>query len=151
MRVLGNMIDAEGFDYLSSQDVLAELEAKGSCQPDNNLQSATSGEPLLVKAGIERIADLPIYAADAIVRRAGSLQHTVDSWNSAIRLNSKTAGSVGLEDGLQASIACDDSEKVSARVIIDERVSDDSVWFPAAVAGAEKLSRLFGEVTLDKG
>ncbi len=151
MRVLGNMIDAEGFDYLSSQDVLAELEAKGSCQPDNSLQSATSGEPLLVKAGIERIADLPIYAADAIVRRAGSLQHTVDSWNSAIRLNSKTAGSVGLEDGLQASIACDDSEKVSARVIIDERVSDDSVWFPAAVAGAEKLSRLFGEVTLDKG
>ena len=42
-------------------------------------------------------------------------------------------------------------QKVSAKIVVDERVSDDAVWFPAAVSGAEKLSRLFGEVTLDKG
>ena len=151
LRVLGNMTGVDGFEYLSSQDVLAELEAIGSCQPDNSLQSATSGEPQLVKAGLERIADVPIYAADAIVRRSSALQHTVDSWKSEIRINSKTASSVGLEDGISASLGCDENEKITARVIIDERVSDDSVWYPAAVSGAEKLSRLFGEITLDKG
>ena len=151
LRVLGNMIGADGFDYLSTQDVLAELEATGSCQPDNSLQSETSGEPVLVKTALERIADLPIYSADAIVRRSGSLQHTVDSWKSEIRINAKTASAVGLEDGISASMACDENEKVTAKVVIDERVSDDAVWFPAAISGAEKLSRLFGEVTLDKG
>jgi len=151
LRVLGNMTNLEGFEYVTSQDVLDELTDGFKSAPDNSLQADTAGEAELQASGLERIADVPIYAADAIVRRSSVLQHTADAWKAGIRISRSTADEAGLSVGDQAVLTCAEGETAQAEIITDDRVTDGAVWYPAAVPGAEKLSRLFGEVTLTKG
>ncbi len=73
LRVLGNQLALEGFDYESSADVLAELrELAGAASYDGRLATGRERKP-------ERRGDtthLPIYGADALVRRAPALQKT---------------------------------------------------------------------------
>ena len=151
LRVLGNMTGQQDFEYLSSQQVLDELTARFEIKPDNTLKAKTSGDVSLKSGSLERVADVPIYATDAIVRRSRALQHTADSWKAAIRMNAATASSAGLSAGDQAVLSCKQGEMIQAEVVIDDQVIDGTVWYPAAIPGSEKLSRLFGEITLTKG
>jgi NADH-quinone oxidoreductase subunit G len=151
LRVLGNMSGVDGFEYQSSQDVLDELTASFESKPDNTLAADTTGEATLSSASLERVADLPLYASDSIVRRANALQHTADAWNGAVRINASTAKSYSLSDGDSALLSTGGGESVELKVVIDERVTDGTAWYPAAVNGSENLSRLFGEITLTKG
>ena len=150
LRVLGNLTGAEGFEYQSSQDVLDELTGAFESKPDNTLQAETSGDAVLTASVLERVADVPLYATDSIVRRSNALQHTTDAWNGAVRINAVTAQSNGLSEGDAASLSAAEGESVQLKVVIDDRVADGAAWYPAAVNGSENLSRLFGEVTLTK-
>jgi NADH-quinone oxidoreductase subunit G len=72
LRVLGNLLALQGFDYDSSEEVRDELRELVGDRPGR------VGLPLrLIGAGGEAsVSDVPIYAIDAIVRRAPSLQAT---------------------------------------------------------------------------
>ena len=76
LRVLGNLIDAVGFDYQSCADVLAELqELIGTVDPDNNYRG--SFQPALTPAApFDDSGQVGIYAVDALVRRSVPLQQT---------------------------------------------------------------------------
>src|SRR5690606_15992885 len=75
LRVLGNLLELDGFDYDASETIRNEIiganaPAEANLQPRlNNIGKAL---PQVVKAGsaaaLERVADVPIYATDAIVR-----------------------------------------------------------------------------------
>jgi NADH-quinone oxidoreductase subunit G len=81
LRVLGNLLNLPRFEYLSSEEILAELRAaceglapavyagSHSVQPPGN--GARLAPPVTV-------ADVPMYQVDALVRRAVSLQRTRD-------------------------------------------------------------------------
>lgn len=151
LRVLGNLTGLDGFDYQSSTDVLNEVADGFSASPDNSLQAAVSGDAVLAASALQRVSDLPVYAADAIVRRAGSLQHTTDAWQPGIRISAVTADTLALNDSDMARLCETEGEVIEAQIVIDNRVCDGGVWYPAGVPGSEKFSRLFGEVTLTKG
>ncbi|HET6628904.1 MAG TPA: NADH-quinone oxidoreductase subunit NuoG [Woeseiaceae bacterium] len=79
LRVLGNLLDAEGFDYVSSEDVRDELKAAlGDVSPDN----ACTGTKPLPHGDTENgdsphfpcPLDVPMYRVDALVRRSLPLQ-----------------------------------------------------------------------------
>jgi NADH-quinone oxidoreductase subunit G len=81
LRVLGNLLNLPRFEYLSSEEVLAELReaceglapapigGRHAVQPPGN--GARLTPPVTV-------ADVPMYQVDALVRRAASLQRTRD-------------------------------------------------------------------------
>jgi NADH-quinone oxidoreductase subunit G len=72
LRVLGNLLNLPGFDYLSSEDVRDELKAQlGEVQPDNSYAVGA-----LQGAAVGTARDVGIYATDAIVRRSSALQQT---------------------------------------------------------------------------
>ena len=74
LRVLGNLLNLDGFDYLTSEAVRDELKAQlGDVVPDNAYKVTGSVERAIATAAD---ADVPIYAVDAIVRRAVALQLT---------------------------------------------------------------------------
>ena len=78
LRVLGNLVEAPNFDYVSSEDVRDELlAALGQATPDNNY----AGNGSLPKPNGEDSPaaeiDTPLYSVDNIVRRARALQLTV--------------------------------------------------------------------------
>ena len=77
LRVLGNLVEAEGFDYLTSEDVRDEMAAQlGDIEP-----AAYSGKTKPAKLNGEddpgAEIDVPIYSVDGLVRRAAALQLTV--------------------------------------------------------------------------
>ncbi len=77
LRVLGNLVDAEGFEYLSSEDVRDELKAAlGDVSPDN-AYAGTAPLPRPRDDGADG-ADVPMYQVDALVRRSVPLQLTRD-------------------------------------------------------------------------
>ena len=83
LRVLGNMMKAEGFDYESSQDVLTEIFGgpAPAFLPADRLNNACSAP---THAGVGQApCTAGIYQLDGIVRRASSLQMTADARASA--------------------------------------------------------------------
>ncbi len=73
LRVLGNLLDVPGFNFETSQEVLAKLQA----QP-MTLSNALRAEVRLGGTVTEPVV-APIYQLDGIVRRAASLQQTADA------------------------------------------------------------------------
>ena len=82
LRVLGNLMDLAGFDYLSSEDVREEL--RKLCG-ETVLASYKGGHRVtqLRAAGGAAVIDVPMYQTDALVRRAPSLQKTREGRSAA--------------------------------------------------------------------
>jgi NADH-quinone oxidoreductase subunit G len=79
LRVLGNMLDLPGFDFESSQEVLAKaIKIEADMVPATQLSNATKATIRLDVAAAEP-ASAAIYQLDSIVRRAPSLQLTMDA------------------------------------------------------------------------
>ncbi len=79
LRVLGNLTDADGFDYVTSEDVLAEFK---SVLGDVNAGSYEAGGKLPKANGADSPADeidAPLYSVDSLVRRASALQQTLSA------------------------------------------------------------------------
>jgi NADH-quinone oxidoreductase subunit G len=77
LRVIGNLLDAPGFEYVTSEEVLAELrEQLGDVQPDNAYAGTVAiARPNGADAPADDV-DIPIYSIDPVVRRARALQLT---------------------------------------------------------------------------
>jgi NADH-quinone oxidoreductase subunit G len=81
LRVLGNELELPNCEYRSPSDVSAELERElesaRDLQPTDTLYKgsfAPTARPVAI-AGVN--LEVPIYAVDALVRRAAPLQETV--------------------------------------------------------------------------
>jgi NADH-quinone oxidoreductase subunit G len=83
LRVLGNLTDADGFEYVTSEDVLSEFRSVlgdvdwGSYAPTDSI-AKPHGEDLPADE-----IDTPIYSVDALVRRAPALQQTLSAKRAA--------------------------------------------------------------------
>ena len=77
LRVLGNLIDAPDFEYVTSEDVLAEARAAiGDVAPDIGFSGKSAKGKLNGEDAPSREIDTPIYSIDGLVRRAAALQQT---------------------------------------------------------------------------
>jgi NADH-quinone oxidoreductase subunit G len=82
LRVLGNLLDLEGFDYLTSESVRDELRSRlGEIQPDNRYGGTSVLRRREDDSAQEAAADIdvPMYEVDAVVRRAVALQLTPEA------------------------------------------------------------------------
>ena len=77
LRVLGNLLDLEGFDYLTSEAVRDEVKAQvENVRPDNAYRGTRA---LSRPSGGDASPDVPMYDVDALVRRAVALQLTPEA------------------------------------------------------------------------
>jgi NADH-quinone oxidoreductase subunit G len=73
LRVLGNLANVPQFDYQSSEEVREELRALCGAIPATSYQGSHAAA---AGAGDARVVDVPMYAVDAVLRRAPSLQRS---------------------------------------------------------------------------
>lgn len=150
LRVLGNMFDIEGFEFMSSEEVLTECRlAIGDVTPDN------SGEATAIAAPgsdgeLMRISDVSLYNIDGLVRRASSLQQSADAREADARMNAAQAQQLGL-NGSKRILVKQGGDWLSLPLTVDDSIPDNCILVPAAVADSAGLGRLFGaiEVQLD--
>jgi NADH-quinone oxidoreductase subunit G len=81
MRVLGNLLNLQGFDYTSSDQITDEVRKQLEAAPAFALKtSARTLQSKLALAGTDSASrDVPIYAVDALVRRSSALQATSEA------------------------------------------------------------------------
>jgi NADH-quinone oxidoreductase subunit G len=150
LRVLGNLMGVPDFDFASAEEVRAELLGKvdlatqlsNGIAESSQLEKATSGT-----IGIQRIADVPIYFADALVRRAQSLQRTPDAAVPVASMPGALLVKIGLRQGDRVNIATSGGEAV-LEVRRDDRVPQDCVRIPAAHPLTSALGPMFDQVEL---
>ncbi len=150
LRVLGNLLDLDGFDQESAAEVLEQARERiGEARPDNGGCGLDVTDTRLGGGGLQRIGEVPLYGVDPLVRRAPALQKTRDALGAAIRISPALAGRLGLGEGDSARVT-QEGRSVTLPVILEEGVPDGCVRLPAAVDGSEMLGGQFGEVTLEK-
>jgi NADH-quinone oxidoreductase subunit G len=151
LRVLGNLLKLDGFDYESSEAVRGEVlggKPEFVAGLDNALTVAVSiatGNGV----GLERVADVPIYSADPLTRRAPSLQQTKDAAAPAARMNAATLAKVGVAAGEQVRLRAGDGEAVLAAAL-DAGVPDNCVRVAAAHASTSNLGAATGAVSVER-
>ena len=83
LRVLGNLVDADGFDYVTSEDVLAECRTQvGDVEARAYKASGKSAKVNGEDSPADEI-DVPLYSVDGLVRRATALQRTTEARRAA--------------------------------------------------------------------
>ncbi len=149
LRVLGNLLELEGFDSISSEQVRDALsEQLGEVKLDNTAcgDAVTPASPT---TGLERMASLPPYAVDNIVRRAESLQLTPDGQMVLLRLNPDDADALSLADGDRAAVM-QGSHSVTLEVLVDARVAKGTAVVPQAVEATRALGAPSGTLQVRK-
>ncbi len=148
LRVLGNLLDIQGFDYNSSEEILSELKASHAGELKVASLGAAKGKIRSAVTGLIRVGETPIYAADALVRRAVSLQKTKDARDTTVaRANSSVASNAGLADGDMVAVIQGEG-RAEMVLKVDAHIPDGCVWVPAGVPGSESLGDQFGELSL---
>jgi len=139
LRVLGNLLELSGFDYESSEAVAAEVLQ--GCGPDR-LSNAVAMPAAITPArsGVERIAPVPIYATDSLVRRAPALQSTTDAKPALLQVGLDLWESLGLHSGdlLQVTQGGGSAE---LPVTLDASLAPRTVRIPAGLPETSALGR----------
>ncbi len=162
LRVLGNLLELKGFDFETSEDVRAQALGDVSTLPgrlDNRAamasaqgtssQSTSSQGTSAAANGLERIADVPIYTTDAIVRRAASLQLTADAQMPVASLPPALWAQLGLTQGAKVMVTQGGAHVVlPARM--DTTLAPTAVRVPAGHSHTAALGPMFGSLTVEK-
>jgi NADH-quinone oxidoreductase subunit G len=130
LRVLGNLLNLEGFEFMSSEDVRDELRsACQNVQLSSNIASVDVAVPKPVDDhGMQRLGGVAMFAVDALVRRSASLQETADAQAAKnVRLHPEEIQRLGLAIGGMVEVSSG-MNKVHMAVQADENLPVGCAW-----------------------
>ena len=154
LRVLGNLLALDGFAHESSEQVRDEAIGPAAGLAERiaaRLSNASDGvaERQSIAAGLERIADVPIYSTDSLVRRSLPLQATADAMAPAVGIGSGLWTELGLQAGSRVRVRQGEASAVlPAR--LDPSLADGVVRIAAGHPDTATLGPMFGPVTVEK-
>jgi NADH-quinone oxidoreductase subunit G len=139
-----------GFEHDTSETVLAEALGdvnKLAARLDNTTSAAIA--LVGVPEGLQRLADLPIYAADPLVRRAAALQATADAKAPTAGLPTALWQQLGLQPGDKVRV----SQGAATAVLParhDATLAGGTVRVPAGHVDTASLGAAFGDIAVEK-
>ena len=150
LRVLANLLDQKDFDYMSSEEVRNELrtqceniELNNAASADISIEVGSAGDELM------RCGDVPMYAGDALLRRATSLQKASDAQTLCLRINSDEAARLAVTEDEMVSVTQGDAS-MQMDLVIDDSIPDGSAWIPMSVKGTDQLADAFAAIKVEK-
>jgi NADH-quinone oxidoreductase subunit G len=152
LRVLGGLVGLDGFLFNMPEEVLGEALSESYCtRLDNKATSTTIANGNLAPLnGLERLADVNIYAGDQIVRRSPALQHTRDAKRgNQVGLSQKMFVELGLNEGDSVRIT-QDSQSIDMPATLEVNLAPGAVRISAGTVASAKLGSMFGPVTVSK-
>ncbi|KOR19279.1 NADH-quinone oxidoreductase subunit NuoG [Burkholderia cenocepacia] len=153
LRVLGSLLGLPNFEYETAEDV--RLAALGDAGVAGRLSNQTSVAPARAAAnaangGFERLADVPIYHADALVRRAGALHLTAAAKAAnAAALPAALFDKLGLKEGDAVRVR-QGERAVQLPAVRDANLAETVVRVSAATPAGAALGSLSGELVVEK-
>ena len=152
LRVLGGLLALDGFLFNAPEEVLGEALDDGYCNRLNNKSSssAIANGNLAPFNGLERLADVNIYAGDQIVRRSSALQLTRDAKRgNQVGLNTNTFNELSLKEG-DAVRVTQGALSVDMPATLEANLAPGTIRLSAGTMASAKLGSMFGPVTVNK-
>ena len=151
LRVLGNLLNISGFAYDSSEGVRDEVLGNSdvSSRLNNNLQGFSLHIEPASTSGLQRIAEVPIYAADAIVRRAVALQKTRDAAVPQVSMHSEELAKLGAQPGDQVKVS-QGQGSVSLTATADDKLPRGAARVAAGHPATMELGAMFGTIKVER-
>jgi NADH-quinone oxidoreductase subunit G len=147
LRVLGSLLGLPGFEFDSLAAVRAACLGNGDVAARlSNRVGAVSLPASASVPGIQRIADVPAYFADPLVRRSPPLQETRQARPPTARMNARTLEKLGLRAGQPVLV----EGKAKLEAALDAGVPDDCVRIAAAHPSSADAGPMFGALRLEK-
>ncbi len=147
LRVLANLLEVDGFDFISIDEVHTELQTQTSSAIQHEFKWQLPASVEVAVSGVERIGYLPIYSVDSLVRRSQALQATHDAVNNSVIVNTALAKEQGLkQDGAVAIVQ--NGKTITLPVIVDDGVADGSVLVPVAIKETTSLTDGYGSIEI---
>ena len=150
--MLGNLLELAGFDHDSAEAVRLEALGNGEIagRLDNRLRAFTLDSIAGARAsGLERIGEVPIYAADAIARRSQALQHTRDAAAPVAWMNHALYEQLGMRDG-DALLVRQGAGEALVDAAVDDRLPPGCIRLAAARPETAALGAMMGTVTAER-
>jgi len=149
LRVLGTMLGRPGVELDTVEEV------RTACLNGRDVATLLSNE-VKVQAqgprssdGIQRIADVPIYFADPLVRRSPPLQKTRDAQAPKAWMNGRLMSRLGVQKD-DLILVSQQGGQARLKAGLDERVPDDCVRIAAAHPSTAGLGPMFGALLVEK-
>jgi len=152
LRALGTLLNLDGFLFNAPEEVLGEALDEVYCTRLNNQASSTTitNGNIAPLNGLERLADVNIYAGDQIVRRSPALQLTRDAKRgNQVGLNQTVFSELGLKEG-DAVRVTQGSQSVDMPATLEVNLASGAVRISAGTMASAKLGSMFGPVTVSK-
>jgi len=149
LRVLGNLLGLEGFSQETVEEVRHEALGNVASLAErlSNASKASATPVAPVTAGLQRLADVPIYSTDSLVRRATSLQLTADAKPPVASLPSALWAELGLSEGAKVRVT-QGSASVLLPARLDASLAAGTVRVPAGHPDTAGLGAMFGSLTV---
>ena len=147
LRVLGSLLGLPGFELDSIAEVRAACLGNGAISARLSNRIRAEGLPARsFTPGIQRIADVPMYFADPLVRRSPPLQQTKEARAPKARMNARLMHKLGIGAGQPVLV----QGKTRLETALDEGVPDDCVRIAAAHPSTAEVGPMFGLLELEK-
>jgi NADH-quinone oxidoreductase subunit G len=132
LRMLGHHLGLSGFEQDGVDDVRREMNLPDAMPAASAFPYSIAATEVTVPAAgqLMRLAEVPIYSVDPIVRRAPALQKTVDNPPPAARMNAAQADKLGLAAGANVQLVTPQGA-ASLELVVDDRVPDGCVLAPS--------------------
>ncbi|MBV8802567.1 MAG: molybdopterin-dependent oxidoreductase [Gammaproteobacteria bacterium] len=175
LRVLGNFLHLNHFEYTDVEAVTAEIKSlltQNSVKKDHQIKNkfndnSLSSEnkindvnildiqmnknKLISNKTVYRIGEIPMYSVDNLVRHATALQETqaiVEGDVSIARLHPLTASQLNIKEK-DIVIFKQHENKVHLPIMFDERIPEHAVLIAGGIPATSGLSELFGEIEVE--
>jgi NADH-quinone oxidoreductase subunit G len=155
LRVLGSILGLKGFEFETAEEVrdaalgTGDLTARLS-NKTNVAIKAVAKAAALKEGSYERLADTPIYHADALSRRAESLHLTAAARDAnVVGLPTSLFEKLALKNGDAVRVAQGDLTVVLPAVR-DANLAESVVRVSGGTSAGAALGALFGELVVEK-
>jgi NADH-quinone oxidoreductase subunit G len=155
LRVLGNLLGLSGFDYENSEAIRDEALGKGNTDLSAKLNNVAKLGLTAAKfatgseAALERLADVPIYFADAIARRSEPLLRTADAQAPLATISARLAEVLGVKAGDMVTVQQGEGSATLVAAV-DARLPANVVRVAAGHELTSSLGAMFGAISIEK-
>jgi NADH-quinone oxidoreductase subunit G len=146
LRALGAALGVAGFDFTEFaqvRDLIAAKIATKSTMPQSGKLAARA----TAVSGLARVATVPIYRADQVLRRCPALQAHPLTGKAAVGLNPEDALALGLSHDAPAKVSGNGAEAVLP-VIVTRAVPKGAAWIESTWPETRALPPMGAELTI---
>jgi NADH-quinone oxidoreductase subunit G len=151
LRALANFLQLPDFAYESSDEIRDVMQHIVAHSPaSQHTQAAAIKTKKVNTQTLWRIGEVPMYAVDALTRRAPALQaaqFATEGEVNVVRIHPETAKKLGLQSGARVRVT---QHAAASELIlqIDTSIAEDALWIAGAIEKTNKLGDLIGEVEI---